>query len=88
MENVRRLDVRVVLGMLAAVLAAGAIWAATAFAAGGSGSSTNEPASGNVPAAEYVQEEGETPQQREDCPERDGEGEGDSGSSDATSFDL
>ena len=86
-ENVRRLDLRVVLGAVALVAVAGAMWAATALA-GGSSPSTNAPSVGGEPAGEYVQQESETPRQPGDCPEgEDGDG-GDSGLSDATSLDV
>ena len=68
---------------LAAVLAAAAVWAVTAFASGGGSSPSSEPASSGDPAAVYVQDEGDMDEARGDCPE-DGEGGSgaDSGSGD------
>jgi hypothetical protein len=71
MENVTRNSrLPALVGALAVVLVAAAIWATVALAGGGSsGSSGSEP--NNSPAAAFVQEgEGEAP--TEDCPERDG----------------
>ena len=92
MENARKLDLRLLIGLLAIVSVAMTIWAATAFAGGSSSSGSTEPATS--PAAAFIQEEGETPEEEDglplpgDCPERDGEGEGDSGSGDSGSCDT
>jgi hypothetical protein len=90
-ENARGLDLRLVLGVLAVVSAAMAIWAATALAGGSSSPGSNEPATS--PAAAFIQQEGETPQEEDDslplpgdCPER--EGDGNEGSNDTSSSDL
>jgi hypothetical protein len=90
MENARRLDLRLVIGVLAIISVAMTIWAATALAGGSSASGSEEPATS--PAAAFIQEtpeeeDGQTPAPS-DCPERGGEGEGDSGSSDTSSSDL
>ena len=69
-ETKRRLDLRAVLGVFVVVLAAGALWAASAFAGGGSPAS--ERGSGDSPAAANVQSR-EAPD--EDCPEHRGESE-------------
>jgi nitrous oxide reductase len=69
-ETKRRLDLRAVLGVFAVVLAAGALWAASAFAGGGSPAS--ERGSGDSPAAANVQSR-DAPDH--DCPERGGESE-------------
>jgi hypothetical protein len=100
MENARKLDLRLVLGALAIVSVAVAIWAATALAGTGSASlPASEPAGGDAPVAGFVQDEGEgegeqggrTPD-RGDCPERDGDGSGESdsgpGSGDTGSGDV
>ena len=65
-ETKRRLGLRSVLGILAVVVAAAAIWAASAFAAGGSAS--NERGTSDSPAAANAQNESETPD--ENCPNR------------------
>ena len=62
-ETKRRLDLRTVLGVLAAVLAAGAVWAGSALASGGSAS--GEPGAGNSPVAANVQSR-DAPD--DDCP--------------------
>ena len=68
---------------LAAVLAAAAVWAVTAFASGGGSSPSCEPASSGDPAAVYVQDDSDTDGARGDCPEDgDGGSGGDSGSND------
>jgi hypothetical protein len=69
-ETKRRLDLRAVLGVFVVVLAAGAMWAASAFAGGGSPAS--ERGSGDSPAAATVQSR-DAPD--DDCPERRGESE-------------
>jgi hypothetical protein len=82
-EQTRAFDVRPLLLALAVLVGAAAIWAATAFGAGGS--STSSPPAGDAPTASYVQSgnDGESTAPG-DCPDRgDGSG-GDSGSSDAT----
>lgn len=61
MDERRNLGLRPLLGVLAVVLVASAIWAATALAAGGSSSSNS--ATNDNPAAANVQ----------NCPERDSE---------------
>jgi hypothetical protein len=93
MENARRLDLRLVIGVLAVVCAALTLWAATALAGGSASSATNEPATG--PAVAFIQDEGESQDEEDgqtpqpgDCPERGDDGEGDSGSSDTSSSDL
>lgn len=82
-EKARGFDARPLLVALAVIFGAAAIWAATAFGAGGS--STSSPPAGDDPTAAYVQsgnDGGSTA--RGDCPDHgDGSG-GDSGSSDAT----
>ena len=65
-ETKRRLDLRAVLGVFAVVLAAGAVWAASAFAAGGSAS--GERGTSDSPAIANVQNESEAPD--DDCPNR------------------
>jgi hypothetical protein len=65
MDNARRATVRPLLAVLALVLAAAAIWAATALA----GSSGSEPARGNDAPA-LVQDENGNAGPHEDCPER------------------
>ena len=68
---------------LAAVLAAAAVWAVTAFASGGGSSPSSEPASSGDPAPVYVQDSDESDTARGDCPEdADGGSGGDLGSSD------
>jgi nitrous oxide reductase len=74
-ETRRRLDPRALLGAVAVVLVAAAFWAASAFAAGGSSSAAQSESDGS--AAAYVQSQGETPD-RDDCPERDGDSDGES----------
>lgn len=69
-ETKRRLDLRAVLGVFVVVLAAGALWAASAFAGGESPAS--ERGSDDSPAIANVQSR-DGPD--EDCPERDGESE-------------
>lgn len=73
-ETKRRLDLRAVLGVFVVVLAAAALWGASAFAAGGSAS--EERGSGDNPAAANVQSR-DAPD--EDCPNRGGEPEDRSG---------
>lgn len=75
-ETGRRLDPRAPLGALAVALVAAAFWAASAFAAGGS--SPAGQSESDRPAAAYVQSRDEAPD-RDDCPER--AGDGDSGQS-------
>ncbi len=70
-ETKRRLGLRSVLGILAVVVAAAAIWAASAFAAGGSAS--HERGTSDSPAAANVQNENETP--GDNCPNRGSESE-------------
>ena len=62
-ETKRKLDLRAVLGVFAVVLAAAALWAASAFAAGGSAS--NERGDGDSPAIANVQSR-DAPD--DDCP--------------------
>ena len=62
-ETKRELDLRAVLGVFAVVLAAAALWAASAFAAGGSAS--NERGDGDNPATANVQSR-DAPD--DDCP--------------------
>jgi hypothetical protein len=74
MENtIRTGRLRSLVAVLALVLMAAAIWAATALAAGGSSSSSGSTSSDD-PAATATQNEGEAPAAG-DCPERD-DGEG------------
>lgn len=92
MENARKLDLRLVIGALALAFAAAALWAATALAGGSSSSGAGEPATSQIPAAAFVQDDGQEEQDdpapsREDCPERGDEGVG-SGSSDTSGSDL
>jgi hypothetical protein len=71
MENTTRsVGVRQLIGALALVLVAAAIWAATALAAGGS-SSSGSSTSGDDSTAVLTQNESEAPAAG-DCPERDG----------------
>lgn len=65
-ETKRRLDLRAVLGVFAVVLAAGAVWTASAFAAGGSAS--GERGTSDSPAVANAQNEGDAPD--DDCPSR------------------
>ena len=69
-ETKRRLDLRAVLGVFVVVLAAAALWGASAFAAGGSAS--EERGSGENPAVASVQSR-DAPD--DDCPNRGGESE-------------
>ena len=69
-ETKRRPDLRAVLGVFVVVLAAGALWAASAFAAGGSAS--EERGSGENPAAANVQSR-DAPDV--DCPNQGGDSE-------------
>lgn len=93
MDETRKLGLRSLLVVLAVGAAATTVWAATAFAAGGS-SPASEPAAGSDPIAAYVQaqEDSETPS-GDDCPEANADstpggsgGEFGSGGSDATDF--
>jgi hypothetical protein len=84
MEETRKLDLRPLLAVVALGLVVLTMWAAGAFAAGGSSSdnSTRESES-----ASYIQAQNEDQApSREDCPEKDGgrggPGAGGSGSSD------
>lgn len=71
----RKLDLRALLGVVAIGLVVLTMWAAGAFAAGGSSSSGNSP--GTSDAAPYAQAQGDDESRsREDCPEKDG-GSGD-----------
>jgi hypothetical protein len=68
MENtIRNVRPRSLIGVLALVLVAAAIWAATALAAGGSSSSSGSTSSGDTTAAST---QSEAPA-AEDCPDRD-----------------
>jgi hypothetical protein len=69
-EPKRRLDLRAVVGVFAVVLAAAALWGASALAAGGSPS--GESGTRDSPAA-TVQNEGD--RHDGDCPERGGDSE-------------
>jgi hypothetical protein len=90
-ENERKHDLRLVV-VVVVIAVAMTIWAATALAGGSSSAGSNEPATN--PATAFIQQEDETPEEEDglplpgDCPERDGEGESDSGSSDTSSTDL
>ena len=75
MDQPRKLDLRLVWGAVAAVLAAAALWAGTALAADDSSSSTESNSTG-TPPAQSLQGERTAPD-REDCPEPGG---GDQGS--------
>jgi hypothetical protein len=66
-EARRRIGLRAALGVLAVALVATVLWAASALAAGGSGSTT--PDSGDSPAVANTQSESQTPDH--DCPNRD-----------------
>ena len=70
-EAKNRLDLRAVLGVLAVILAAGAVWAGSAFAAGGSAS--GERGTSDSPAVANVQNESEAPD--DDCPNRGSDSE-------------
>jgi hypothetical protein len=69
-ESKRRLDVRMLLGVLAALLVAVAIWAGAAMAAGGSSSENS--ATTNSPSSSAVQQDGQA--RSGDCPNRSGSG--------------
>lgn len=69
-ETKRRLDLRAALGVFVVVLAAAALWAASAFAAGGSAS--GERGEGDSPAAANVQSRAAPD---DDCPNRGGDSE-------------
>jgi hypothetical protein len=69
-ETKRTLDLRAALGVFVVVLAAAALWAASAFAVGGSAS--NERGAGDSPAAANVQSR-DAPD--DDCPNRGGDSE-------------
>ena len=69
-ETKRRFGLPAVLGVVAVVLAATVLWAASALAAGGSASSEGDRGARDSPAAQTVQSEGEG---RDDCPEKSGE---------------
>jgi hypothetical protein len=66
-EERRRVGLRAVLGILAVALVATVLWAASALAAGGSGSST--PDSGDSPGVANTQPESQAPDR--DCPNHD-----------------
>jgi hypothetical protein len=67
MEETRRgLDLRVMLGLLAVILTAAALWGASALAAGGS--SSGERGKGDSPAMATVQNQADRPDH--DCPNR------------------
>jgi hypothetical protein len=70
-EETRQLDLRPLLAVAAVVVVALTMWAAGAFAAGGSSPSNDVPAA--VAEDQFVQDgdEGQAPS-REDCPERGG----------------
>jgi hypothetical protein len=82
-EEARKLDLRpllVVAGVVAVVLT---MWAAGAFAAGGSSSPTDS--TGNTPSFIQNEEEGQQPRTREDCPEgRGGDRGGQEGAPEGT----
>jgi hypothetical protein len=69
-ESKRRLDVRLLLGVVAAVLVATVIWAGAAMAAGGS--SSDDSATTSSRASSTVQQDGQAPSG--DCPNRSGSG--------------
>ncbi|MGH2920677.1 MAG: hypothetical protein ACRDKU_01230 [Gaiellaceae bacterium] len=77
-EETRKLDLRPLLAVVAVVAVALTMWAAGAFAAGGSSPSSDAPAV--VADSDFVQDgdEGQAPS-REDCPKRGG-GDGSDGS--------
>jgi uncharacterized membrane protein YgcG len=79
MERTRKRDPRLLLAVLAIAAVAVTIWAAGAFAAGGS-SSSDRPT--NDPAAAYIQTQDNQAAPRGDCPEDQGGGnEGSDGGS-------
>jgi|SRR5215211_1706696 len=81
MEEARKVDLRPLLAVAAVAAVIATLWAAGAFAAGGSSSQGDSP--GSAPPA-FVQDEqdGQAPS-REDCPEdRGGSGGGGPGPSD------
>jgi hypothetical protein len=89
MEKTTAKDPTALLLVLAAALAAAAIWAATALAGGDNGPAS-EPASAGDALPTYIQaqDDGDAPAQ-DDCPEDEsGSGGGDSGASDAGSTSL
>jgi hypothetical protein len=82
MDQPRKLDLRLVWGAVAAVLAAAALWAGTALAADDSTSTdSNSP---GTPPAQSVQGEGTAPD-RGDCPEPGGGDPGSGGGSQSDS---
>jgi hypothetical protein len=73
-EAKRRVGVPAVLGLLAAVIAVAALWATSAFAAGGSSPGERRSSDGSQSA--YVQDDGRDGAARDgDCPDRGGEPE-------------
>lgn len=75
MEEARKVDLRPLLAVAAVVAVIATLWAAGAFAAGGSSLSSDSPA--NVPPAFVQDGQDEQAPSREDCPEdRGGSGGG------------
>lgn len=74
-EETRKLDLRPLLAVAAVVVLALTMWAAGAFAAGGSGSSPSSDVPAVVADNSFAQErdQGQAPS-REDCPEDGGGG--------------
>jgi hypothetical protein len=72
METETHPRLRVLLGVLAAVAVAAAIWATAALAGGGS-SGSNDPVTHEEPAAVLTQDGGDR-SGTEDCPEREDRG--------------
>lgn len=75
MESSRRLDGRMILGVVALVCVLAFVWVASALAGG----ATGEQPAATTPAATYVQD-GSTADDGRDCPEGSDGAEGDSGS--------
>ena len=76
MESARKADLRPLLAVAAVVAVALTMWAAGAFASGGS--PANNPA-GSDPAGAYIQTQDDRAVRGEDCPEDRGGGGGGSG---------
>lgn len=74
MDEARKLDLRPLLAVAALVAVVVTMWAAGAFAAGGSTPSSDSPGSEPAP---FIQTEDEQAPPREDCPKDRGGGGGD-----------
>jgi hypothetical protein len=71
MEETRKLDLRPLLAVVAIGLVVLTMWAAGAFAAGGTSSSDNSTRGSEGTPYSQAQDEDQSPS-REDCPEKDG----------------